>query len=61
MSTRVDPEFASAKWLGNQFDIEPRTVRDLSRRGLFPAYRLSHKVIRYRVSEVRAALEAGAR
>ena len=50
-------EYASAKWIGDYLGISHRTVADLSRRGLFPRYRLTNKVVRYRVTEVLAAME----
>jgi hypothetical protein len=57
MAIRTRPEYASARWLGEFLDLEPRTIGQMSRRGLFPSYRLTPKVVRYKVSEVVEALQ----
>ena len=50
-------EYASAKRIAVKLEITPRTIHEMHHRGLFPSYRLGHKVVRYKVSEVMAALE----
>ncbi len=50
------PEYASAKWLAAYLDMEPRTISNLSRKGHYPAYKISSKLVRYKVSEVVSAL-----
>jgi predicted site-specific integrase-resolvase len=46
-----------AKWIG----VKPETIFGWHRKGRIPARRLSHKVLRFCLSEVIEALENGSR
>jgi len=59
MTKTTVPEYASAKWLAAYLDMEPRTISNLSRRGHYRAYKISPKLVRYKVSEVLSALRHG--
>ena len=47
----------TADELANRLGIKPGTILDWHRRGRIPSRKLSHKVVRFDLSEVLAALE----
>lgn len=52
-------DLITAEELGAQLRLQPATVILWARQRRIPAHRLSRKVIRFRLPEVVAALEAG--
>lgn len=53
----MSDDLLTADELAERLKVQPRTIREWTREGKIPARRLSHKVIRYRLSDVVAALE----
>jgi excisionase family DNA binding protein len=54
-------EYVSADWLADYLQLKsPRAVHELARAGKFRAYRLGRRTVRFRLDEVKAALEASA-
>ena len=52
--------FLTAEQLAASLGVKPDTVRDWGRRSLIPRIKVSHKVIRYDLDDVVAALKARA-
>lgn len=53
-------EYVSARWLGEFLELPPRAIHELARGGKFRAYRLGHKTVRFKLSEVLVALDEAA-
>ena len=49
-------DLLTADELASRLRMKPSTVRDWARRGLIPAIRLSHKVVRYDLHQVVEAM-----
>lgn len=51
-------DLLTAGELAERLKVKPATIRQWSRSGRIPARKLSHKIIRYCLSDVVSALEA---
>jgi excisionase family DNA binding protein len=56
-----DTDLMTTAEVANHLKISAETVRDWWREGRIPGHRYSHKVLRFRLGEVVAALEAARR
>jgi excisionase family DNA binding protein len=56
-----DTDLMTAAEVADSLKISAETVRAWCRRGRIPGHRYSHKVLRFRLGEVVAALEAARR
>ena len=56
-----DTDLMTTAEVANRLRISAETVRDWWREGRIPGHRYSHKVLRFRLGEVVAALEAARR
>ena len=52
----ADVEYLTDLDIARRLGIKPATVRDWRRRGMIPAVRISHKIIRYVWEDVVAAI-----
>lgn len=56
-ATSAAGEWVTAKEVAQTFAVTVATVGDWRRRGLVPAVRVSRRVVRYKLDDVRAAFE----
>lgn len=49
--------WVTAREVAQAFSVTVQTVGDWRRRGLLPAVRISRRVVRYKLADVRAAVE----
>ena len=54
----MSEDLLTAEELAERLKVKPATIRQWSRSGRIPSRRLSHKIIRYCLADVVAALEA---
>ena len=55
----MQDDLMPARKLGPRIGVKPDTITLWARQGRIPAHRLGQRVVRFRMSEVVAALEAG--
>jgi excisionase family DNA binding protein len=56
----IHDDLLTATELANRLRVKPSTVLDWQRAGRIPAVRLSHKILRFNLGEVVAALKRSA-
>jgi predicted site-specific integrase-resolvase len=56
----IRDDLLTAQDLAHHFGVKPKTILDWHRKGRIPARRLSHKILRFSLRDVLAALEARA-
>jgi excisionase family DNA binding protein len=61
MQTDPSEELMTAAELAARLGVKPGTIHGWHRKGKIPARRLSHKVLRFNLAEVLAALESAER
>ncbi len=54
----IHDDLLTAQELASHLGVKPGTILDWHRKGKIPARRLSHKVLRFNLRDVLAALEA---
>jgi excisionase family DNA binding protein len=57
MQTICSDDLITAKQLADRLGVKPGTILGWNRQGRIPAHRLSHKVVRFDLRAVLAALE----